>query len=146
MNKNKSHLYALMIHQANSSWLKSLRGILGQNTALMPQCGKVLKEPFSMALIQLILWAKDRLLTWKSKHSTFTNSVFNGLVLVVWELTQAFLCTYTNTGTHSMLPGEAQHDKSRLRVRKCQERSKPLSTQHPTTPWDRRSLTVSRCL
>jgi hypothetical protein len=24
MNKNKSHLYALMIHQANSSWLKSL--------------------------------------------------------------------------------------------------------------------------
>ena len=55
MNKNKSYLYALMIHQANSSWLKSLRGILGQNTALMPQCGKVLKEPFSMALIKLIL-------------------------------------------------------------------------------------------
>lgn len=24
MNKNKSHLYALMIHHANSSWLKSL--------------------------------------------------------------------------------------------------------------------------
>lgn len=24
MNKNKSHLYALMIHQANSSWLNSL--------------------------------------------------------------------------------------------------------------------------
>lgn len=145
MNKNKSHLYALMIHQANSSWLKSLRGILGQNTALMPQCGKVLKEPFSMALIQLSLWAKDRLLTWKSKRSTFTSSVFNGLVLLVCELTPAFLCTYTNTGTRSMLPGEAEH-KSRLRVRECQERPKPLSTQHSTTPWDRRWLTVSRCL
>ena len=53
MNKNKSHLYALMIHQANSSWLKSLGGILGQNTALMRRCSNGVREPFSVALLNL---------------------------------------------------------------------------------------------
>lgn len=136
MNKNKSHLYALMIHQANSSWLKSLRGTLGQNSATMPQCREVLKEPFSMALIKLILWAREGVLTWKSKQSTFTNSVFNDLVLVAWELIQAFLCTSMSNGAHSAFPvRETQQEKLRTWGKELPEKIKASITRHSTAPW-----------
>lgn len=60
MNKNKSHLYALMIHQANSSWLKSLTESWGTAPATMPQHGQVWTQPSSASSIKLILGAEDR--------------------------------------------------------------------------------------
>ena len=147
MNKNKSHLYALMIHQANSSWLKSLGGLLGQNTALMPRCSKVVKEPFSVALIKLILRAKEGLWARGSKQSTPTNSVPNDLELAARELTQAFLRTQEHWGPLAA-PAESSTagQSPRLRDPNCQKRSKPLSTQQSTAPWDDRWRPVSCCL
>lgn len=132
MNKNKSHLYALMIHQANSSWLKSLGGILGQNTALMPRCSNVVREPFSVALIKLILWAKERLWTRGSKQSTSTNSVLNARVGSVG--------VNPGSSVHTGAPGPTrrsrgkQHSMKNPRLREPTARKDQSLYQH-NSPW-----------